>query len=114
VQSFKLTEINRSDGCHEIRVGGELDLAVADQLEKCIDSVGPEHDVILVNLENCEFIDSTGIALIVAAHRRRAEQGQRLAVCAPSNQVHRILSVTGLMDNGLVFEDAREALAGPS
>jgi anti-sigma B factor antagonist len=114
VRSFKLTEINRGDGCHEIQVGGELDLAVADQLQECIDRVGSEHAVILVNLEECEFIDSTGIAVIVAAHNRRAEQGQRLVVCAPSNQVHRILSVTGLMDNGLVFDDATEALAGAS
>jgi anti-sigma B factor antagonist len=112
VRNFKLTEIDRDSGCREIQVDGELDLAVAGQLQECIDRIDSERAVILINLERCEFIDSTGIALIVGAHRRRTERGQRLVVCAPSNQVLRIFSVTGLMDNGLVFENATEALAG--
>lgn len=112
MRNFKLTEIDRDSGCREIQVEGELDLAVADQLQECVDRIDSEHAAILINLEACEFIDSTGIALIVAAHKRRAEQGQRLVVCAPSDQVLRILSVAGLMDNGLVFENAKEALAG--
>jgi anti-sigma B factor antagonist len=111
MRNFKLTEVDRDSGCREILVEGELDLAVADQLQECVDGIGSEYAAILINLEECEFIDSTGIALIVGAHKWRAERGQRLVICAPSAQVLRILSVIGLMDNGLVFENATEALA---
>lgn len=110
MRNFKLTEVDRESGCREIRVEGELDLAVADQLQECVDRIDSEHAAILINLEACEFIDSTAIALIVAAHKRRRERGQPLVICAPSEQVLRILSVTGLMGNGLVFENATEAL----
>jgi len=110
MRKFKLTEIDRDSGCREIRVEGELDLAVADRLQECVDRIDSEHAAILINLEGCEFIDSTGIALIVAAHKQRMERGQRLVVCAPSDQVLRVFSITGLMDNGLVFENATEAL----
>jgi anti-sigma B factor antagonist len=112
MRNFKLTEIDRDSGCREIQVEGELDLAVADQLQECVDRIDAGHTMILINLEECEFIDSTGIALIVHAHHRMAERGRRLAICAPSDQVLRILSITGLMGNGLVFENATEALDG--
>jgi anti-sigma B factor antagonist len=112
MRNFKLTEIDRDSGCREIQVEGELDLAVADQLQECVDRTDSGYAAILINLAECEFIDSTGIALIVGARKRMAERGQRLVICAPSDQVLRILSVTGLMGNGLVFENATEALAG--
>jgi anti-anti-sigma factor len=65
----------------------------------------------LIGLENCEFIDSTGIAAIVHAHNEFAERGGRLAVYAPADQVLRVLSVTGLTSNGMVFDSAEEALS---
>jgi anti-anti-sigma regulatory factor len=40
-----------------------------------------------------------------------ADKGRRLFVCNPSGQVGRILDVTGLRDNGLVFDSIDEALA---
>jgi anti-sigma B factor antagonist len=111
MQSFKLTEVDRESGCREIRVEGELDLAVTDRLRECLDRAGSGHGAILIDLERCEFIDSTGIALILRTHNQMAEQGRRLVVCAPSDQVRRILSMTGLTENGLVFESVEAALA---
>ena len=111
MRSFKLAEFDRESGCREIRVQGELDLAVADRLQECLERVGSGHVAILIDLERCEFIDSTGIALILRTHNLMAEQGRRLAVCAPSEQVLRVLSITGLTENGLVFEKVEEALA---
>lgn len=108
--TFELTENQRLPGCREIQVIGELDLAVADRLQRALDRAGAESSQILISLEKCEFIDSTGIAVIVAAHQKLDAQGGRLAVYGPSDQVLRILSVTGLTDNGLVFASAEEAL----
>ena len=65
----------------------------------------------LVGLERCAFIDSSGIAVILRAHNRMQEEGNRLVVYAPTDQVLRVLSMTGLTSNGLVFESAEEALA---
>jgi anti-sigma B factor antagonist len=111
VRSFKLGERDLGPGCREIRVEGELDLAVAEQLKEALARLGPECKQLLISLEGCEFIDSTGIAVIVRAHNEFAERGCRVAIYAPSDQVLRILSVTGLTSNGLVFENAEEALS---
>lgn len=111
VRAFRLTERDVRPGCREIQVEGELDLAVAEQLEEALVEAGEKCRQILINLEDCEFIDSTGIAVVVQAHNRLAERGGRVVICAPTEQVLRVLSVTGLTNNGLVFESVEEALS---
>jgi anti-anti-sigma factor len=109
--TFKLIERDLRPGCREIQVEGELDLAVAGQLADALSRAWAECQCLLIGLEGCEFIDSTGIAAIVHAHTEFAERGGWVAVCAPADQVLRVLSVTGLTSNGLVFESAEEALS---
>lgn len=108
---FKLVEREVSAEVREILVQGELDLAVAEQLREALERAGSDCIQILVGLENCEFIDSTGIAVLVQAHRQFAEESRRVVLYAPTSQVLRVLSITGLTGNGLVFESAAEALA---
>lgn len=90
---------------------GELDLAVAEQLTEALTRARADCQHLLIGLEGCEFIDSTGIAAIVQAHHEFAESGGRLAVHSPGDQVLRVLSVTGLTSNGMVFESTEEALS---
>jgi anti-anti-sigma factor len=111
MQVFRLIELDPRTGCREIQVEGELDLAVADQLQEALDRAGEEYTRVLISLENCEFIDSTGIAVIVAAYNQLAGEGRRIAVYGASSQVLRVLSITGLTGNGLVFESADQALS---
>ena len=111
MQSFQLTERYRRSGCLEILVEGEVDLAVADQLEQALERAASKSEEVLIGLEACEFIDSTGIAVIVSAHNRMAAKGRRLAVYGAKSQVHRVLSITGLTGNGLVFPTLDEALS---
>ncbi len=111
---FKLTENEPQPGCRAIEVEGELDLAVAAEMEAALGRAVAECERLLIGLENCEFIDSTGIAAIVRAHNQMLERGGRCAVYGATGAVHRTLAITGLTENGLVFETAEQALAGPS
>lgn len=113
MEPFALAERDHGPRCKEIEVKGELDLAVADQLRSAIDSVGSDYERIAINLKSCEFLDSTGIAVIVAAHQRLEKEGRRLFACAPRDQVLRVLSTTGLADDGLVVASVSDALAAP-
>ncbi|MFL5872663.1 MAG: STAS domain-containing protein [Solirubrobacterales bacterium] len=106
---FELTETEAGDGCREIHVEGELDLAVCDRLQEAI---GSKDDRILIDLEECRFIDSSAIAVILRAY---SCDGSRIVVHSPGGQVLRVLEITGLTGNGLVFgnrEQALRALAG--
>lgn len=106
MRRFNLTETVVEDGCREIEVEGELDLAVADRLQQAIaDCRG---DQILISLESCQFIDSTGIAVILEAN---SGNEARVVLHSPGGQVLRVLELTGLTSNGLVFADREEALS---
>ncbi len=111
VRAFRISEVDLDSGCREVRVEGELDLSVADQFQRRLDAAATDDVEVLICLERCDFIDSTGIAAIVFAHKLLADKGRRLLVCAPSRQVSRILTITGLNHVGLVYASAEEALA---
>jgi anti-anti-sigma factor len=111
MQRFKVTKRKLQPGCVDVQVEGELDLAVAGELDEVLTEVVSEAERVLVGLERCSFIDSSGIAVILRAHGRMEEEGGRLAVYAPVDQVLRVFSMTGLTRDGLVFDSAAEALA---
>ncbi|MFL5832811.1 MAG: STAS domain-containing protein [Solirubrobacterales bacterium] len=111
MQRFKVTERDLRPGCRDIQIEGELDLAVAGQLDEVLAVAASKFELILVGLERCDFIDSSGIAVLLRTHNRMADEGNRLAVYAPSDQVLRVLSMTGLTSNGLVFDTVDEAIA---
>jgi anti-anti-sigma factor len=111
MQRFKVSERDLESGARDIQIEGELDLAVAGQLDEVLVKAVEQYEQVLVGLERCAFIDSSGIAVILRAYNRMQEEGHRLVVYAPTAQVLRVLSMTGLTANGLVFDSAEEALA---
>lgn len=111
MQRFNVSERDLEGGARDIQVEGELDLAVAGELDEVLVKACEQCEQVLVGLERCAFIDSSGIAVILRAHNRMQEEGHRLVVYAPTDQVLRVLSMTGLTSNGLVFDSAEEALA---
>jgi anti-anti-sigma factor len=92
-----------------IELDGELDLAVIGDFEESLERARG-YRLVLIDLSGCEFLDSTGIAAVVRAHRDLAAEGCTLATFGAEHQVLRVLSLTGLTENGLVFEDAEQAL----
>lgn len=111
MRPFGISERELDAGYREIRLRGEVDLSVAERLQKRLHAAAVDDVDVLVCLGECDFIDSTGIAAIVLAHRLLADRGRRLFVCHPSPEVSRILSLTGLTEEGVVVADSEVALA---
>jgi anti-sigma B factor antagonist len=111
MQRFKVSERELESGARDIQVEGELDLAVAGELDEVLLKACEQCERVLVGLERCAFIDSSGIAVILRAHNRLQAEGNRLVIYAPADQVLRVLSMTGLTSNGLVFDSAEQALS---
>jgi anti-anti-sigma factor len=110
MRTFNVSERDLNPGCRELRLEGELDLAVAERFQQRLDAAAADDVDVLVCLEECDFMDSSGIAVIVLAHRLLAEKGRRLAVCHPSGEVSRILAMTGLIEEGIVVDGTDTAL----
>lgn len=94
VQPFSVSSEDEG-GATVISVAGELDLSTAPQLEEHLRGAGAS---VVVDLSACEFIDSTGIALIVRAAQGGDGDGARIALCGLKQQVLRVLQVAGVED----------------
>lgn len=101
-------------GVRTISVRGELDLSTAPDLEGPLEqALSGDEGSVLIDLSQCEFIDSTGIALIVRAWQRldSGENGRALGICSQNDQVRRVLEITGLELSIPVHLTREEALA---
>ena len=66
----------------------------------------------LIDLSGCEFIDSSGVSLIVGCWRDLEQKGgeERLVLCCPKNQVKRLLKITGVEGSISIHDEIEEAL----
>lgn len=101
-------------GIRVLAVRGELDLNTAPELEKPLEaSLTAGEGSILIDLAECDFIDSTGIAVIVRAWQRATEDGDGdgLVLCCSNEQVQRLLKITGVESSISIHPDREAALA---
>lgn len=94
------TSSSEVDGIRVVTVRGELDLSTAKDLEGPLQAAlaGGEASV-LIDLTECEFIDSTGIAMIVRAWQQLDGDDQhagQLVISNRNDQVQRVLEISGL------------------
>ena len=91
-----------------VRVGGELDIASSQALERELSELQAD-TLVIVDLRDVSFIDSTALGVLVRAHQRANDQQRRLGVVYAEGQVSRLLSLTGL-EHELLLADSPEQL----
>jgi anti-sigma B factor antagonist len=98
------------DRC-ELQLEGEIDLWTVERLQGVLRRVARDNKAVVVGLEKCKFVDSTGIATLLQVHRQLDAQGGRLVIYGCADQVLRIFTVAGLTEAGIVFDSRSEAIA---
>jgi len=87
------------DGGRVIALAGELDLANAGTAERALDAVlADDSTPVVVDMRELEFIDSTGIALLVSTLSRDEKQGRVSFIPSEAPTVTRVLKLTGLAE----------------
>ena len=112
---FDVERVDMEGGAVRLAPRGELDLNTGFRLERAIKAVEEEQpSVLVVDLRELDLVDSTGLAKLVAAHRRGAAGGWRVAVVRGTNIVDTVLRTTRLDAYLDVVEDPAEALVPPA
>jgi anti-sigma B factor antagonist len=95
-----------------LEVGGEIDVYTAPQLrERLIELVEGGRQHIVVDMEQVEFLDSTGLGVLVGGLKRvRAQDGSLRLVCA-QERILKIFRITGLEKVFGIFSSVDEAVA---
>src|SRR3954451_1835463 len=107
VPSFELV-VDSADARVTFIPRGELDLATAPELEdKVLTAVRDAGRLVVLDLRELTFMDSTGVRTIVAAHQTAGETGCELRVVRPprDSPVSRVIEISGIDEAlGLVDE----------
>lgn len=81
-----------------IRLTGELDHHAARdtirELELAIDAALPK--ALALDMEGVTFMDSSGIAVMLRAHRRMQRLGGSMVICSVPGQARRVLDAAGI------------------
>ena len=108
---FEVTIEERGDSVYAT-LRGELDISTASRLEESLERVEADGPALLVlDLSQLAFMDSTGLRLLIGADMRAREAGRRLVVVQGNDMVQRVLRLTRLDERLEIVED-RGALAG--
>lgn len=83
-------DFSRVGGLSVTTISGELDIDSADELNAALDTMPPEERLV-VDLSAVEFMDSSGLAVLLRQSMRRRGVGGALQIRRPSVSVQRLL-----------------------
>jgi len=99
------------DGAVVVELLGEHDLAIRDQTDKLLAELVDAHNLVVVDVSEASYIDSSILASLVRAHRRAEERGSKLRVQLGSAAiVQKLFELSDLTSYLEVVHDREQAL----
>jgi anti-sigma B factor antagonist len=96
-----------------LALDGELDLASSPALEEALArAFSSDASTLIIDLRQLEFMDSTGLSILVRAHQRAQDSNRRVWLVRGPTQVQRLLTLTGVADRLSLVDSPEDALAG--
>ncbi len=95
--SFEIREGADADGAARVSLIGELDIAVADGVEERLRRLREDGRPVRLDLSGLDFIDSSGVRVIVLGLKHSRESGHQLVVDRKvSGPVARMIEIMGI------------------
>jgi len=111
--NLKVTPRRVDDSTQALDLEGEVDVYTAPLLrQEIMDQVDAGVKNLLVNLDKVEYLDSTGLGILIGGVKRLKEQGGSLRLVGPSARISRIFEITGLNKIFDVYATEADAIQG--
>lgn len=82
-----------------LRVRGEVDMATCPQLrQEIVGQIAQGNHQIVIDLEAVDFIDSTGLGVLIGGLKRARSHGGDLRVSGVDDRLEKVFELTGLGD----------------
>jgi anti-sigma B factor antagonist len=112
VPHFELSDEYSKTGAHIVNMRGELHVSTAPQFAQRIsDVIYINKTAIVLDMTAVEFIDSTGLSVMLNALRVVTQIGGRLALVCTNPTVLRLFQITNLDSTFDIFDDREGAIA---
>jgi anti-sigma B factor antagonist len=111
VQRFEATN-EYLEGVRVVAVRGELDIATSSRVRKLLaDAATDTAQRLVIDLAQCDFIDSTGLAALLHGAKPAQNGESNVAIVSPEGDVRRMLELTAIDQSIPVFESVEQAVA---
>ncbi len=98
------------NGVTLLDIRGDLDIYTSRDLCHEFDDILEIPQDTLLNFSSTDYIDSTGLSVLIKYRARLHKMGKRLGICSPHENVLRILKITRLYEFFSVFDNEEEGL----
>ena len=89
-------KITRDGGISTIYLTGEIDMDVTEQAKELIMPVIEEKKEVHLNLKDVEYMDSSGISVLIESHQKAMELGTRVVLKEISKSVLKVIMMAKL------------------
>lgn len=104
-------DVSRLGDALVIAPEGEVDIATVSVIREALDSEGFEATALVLDCRRVEFMDTSGLQLLVQLRRRCEEAGREFAVVRGPRAVQRLLDIAGLTPILRMVDTPEEAVA---
>lgn len=112
VPHFELAEESSDKGAHIIRVRGEIHVSTAPEFaQRLSEAIDSGKTAIVLDMAGVEFIDSTGLSVLLNGLRLVTQMHGRMAIVCANPTVLRLFQITSLDDTFDIFDDRAKAIA---
>jgi anti-sigma B factor antagonist len=96
MESYLSVDVREKPDATVVVVSGELDMASSPQLTEALERLAPTPErSLILDLAGLEFVDVTGLRVLIQAQERARQAGAQLSVVNISRGVRRLLKLTG-------------------
>ncbi len=91
--TYKITE---EDNISTIFLDGEIDMDKTDEVKRAIFPVIDSGKNVALNLSNVQYMDSSGISVLIESHQKALEKGTKLVIKDVSKSVLKVIMMAKL------------------
>jgi anti-sigma B factor antagonist len=112
IPHFELAEDSSDGGAHIIRVSGEIHVSTAPEFAQRLSAaIDSGKTAVVLDMAEVEFIDSTGLSVLLNGLRLVTQMHGRLALVCTNPTVLRLFQITSLVETFDIFDDRTRAIA---
>ena len=98
-------ELRREGDAHVVSARGDIDLSTLAKATAALDAARPGARMVILDLREVGFMDTSGLRLVIEEQRRAADGGYRFAVVPGPARVQRLFEIAGLTGDHELFVD---------
>jgi stage II sporulation protein AA (anti-sigma F factor antagonist) len=93
-------QIREEEGAIFVKIFGELDLKIVDELRLELDEIinGSDKKLLILDFTGVDFIDSSGLGVILGRYKRFKIREGKIIIINPNANVKRVLELSGIMN----------------